>query len=357
VEYVRDPATGEFRIVPKRSAASPAPTTTPPTGGSIIRSRVQLVEIGCAALNGQGEPLKDLTRDDFQLAADGAPQRLVHLDTSTEPAHLVLLIDASPSEFHALSDMKAAARALASELSPRDEVAVVAFAGHPHLLLPFSTDRKQLEAALGRVELLRATEETGSSIYGSLYLTAQRLFTGPHAPAGRKAILLLTDGQDSGLQLNWNPQSMFPLSGVAENHLTFEDVVRQLATTGIETQIISTENRPPAMTGDWLAAHRKTTLISDGSRNLNIPAYTIFLAELIRRAGGELYFLREVGTLTDVYRRIAATLRTEYTLGFYPDNTAGSRGWHAVSVGFGQPQTPPGARLDCRPSYYVPTSQ
>jgi VWFA-related protein len=357
VEYIRDPATGELRVVPRHSLPGSAPASNAPTGGSVIRSRVRLVEIGCTALSAQGEPLRDLLRDDFRLSADGAPQSLVHLDTSTEPAHLVLLIDASPSEFHALSEMKSAARALASELSPRDEVAVVAFAGHPHFLLPFSTDRKQLEAALGRVELLRATEETGSAVYGSLFLVAQRLFTGPHAPSGRKAILLLTDGQDSGLGLSWIPRSLFPANGAAQNRLTFEDVVRQLATSGIETHIISTENRPSGMTKAWLGAHSRETLVSDASRNLNIPAYTIFLAELIRRAGGGLYFLHEAGTLTEAYRRIAAALRTEYTLGFYPDTAAGSRGWHAVGVIFSRPTEHPGAKLDCRPSYFVPASQ
>ena len=142
-----------------------------------------------------------------------------------------------------------------AELSPRDEVAVVAFAGHPHLLLPFTTDRKQLETSLDRIHLLRATEETGSNIYGAVYSAAQKLFSGPHAPAGRKAILLLTDGQDSALGLNWNPASMFPPEGAAANRLTFEDVVRQLSTSGVEVYIASTENRPPIMTNAWFSAH------------------------------------------------------------------------------------------------------
>jgi VWFA-related protein len=358
LEYVRDPETGELRAVPKRpvSNATPPPAGAP-RGGFAIRSRVSLVEIGCSANSASGEPLRSLSREDFQLSADGLPHPLSHFDISTEPAHIALVVDASPSEFHSLAEMKSAARALTSELSPRDEVAVVAFAGHPHLLLPFSTDRKQLDASLGRVELLRAVEETGSNIYGSVYLAAQRLFTGPHAPTGRKAIVLLTDGQDSGLTLNWNPASMFPRKDGNANYLTFEDVVRELATTGIEVFVISTENRPANVTDDWLAAHRKTSIISDASRVMGIPAYTAFLAEFVRRAGGRLYFLREIGTLGDVYRKIALTLRAEYTLGFYPAASVSGRGWHSVSVQLSNSAAQPGARLDCRPSYYVPASQ
>jgi VWFA-related protein len=357
VQYVRDPVTGELRAVPRRSGSSGPATPGAPAGGFVIRSQVKLIEIGCSAVSANGESLRDLSLGDFRLAADGAPQKLEHLDTSTEPAHLALVLDASPSEFHSLDEMKAAARALAAELSPRDEVAVVAFAGHPHLLLPFTTDRKQLEKALEGIRLLRATEETGSNIYGAVYFAALKLFSGPHAPPGRKAILLLTDGQDSALGLSWNPASMFPPGGDAANRLTFEDVVRQLSTSGVEVYIASTENRPAIMTNAWFAAHSGATLVSENSRLAGIPAYTIFLAELVRRAGGGLYFLREVGTLSEVYRRIAATLRTEYTLGFYPVGGSDRPGWHSASVGFSNPESHEGARLSCRPSYYIPASQ
>jgi len=361
-EYLRDPVTGELRLVPKHSAAEGTAPPSIKSGGPVtIRTQVRLVEIGCSALGGDGAPLRNLTLSDFQLAADGETQSLVHLDSSTEPAHIALVIDASPSEFHSLDEMRAAARALGRELSPRDEVAVVAFAGHPHILLPFSNDRKLLETSIGRVQVLRAVEESGSNIYGSVYLTAQRLFTGPHAPAGRKAILLLTDGQDSGLGLSWNPSSMLPVAGVNANRLTFEDVVRALAGSGIEMFVISTENRPKGMTEAWLAAHSDVTLISEESRKMEIPAYTAFLAELVRRASGTLYFLRETGTLSEVYGRIAATLRTEYMLGFYPSDSVDKSGWHSVTIRFSQSGehlgAHPGARLDCRPSYYIPFSQ
>jgi VWFA-related protein len=360
IEYVRDPETGELRAVPKKSASSAAPAPSaagPPGGGFAIRSRVSLVEISCSAISANGEPMRNLAREDFQLSADGTPHPVSHFDSSTEPAHIALVLDASPSEFRSLAEMKSAAHAFAGELSPRDEVAVVAFAGHPHQLLPFSTDRKQLETALERIQLLRAVEETGSNIYGSVYLTALRLFTGPHAPTGRKAIVLLTDGQDSGLSLNWNPASMFPPQNGKANYLTFEDVVRELATAGIEVFVISSENRPKGVTDAWLAAHGKATLISEASRTMEIPAYTAFLAEFVRRVGGQLYFLREIGSLSDVYRRIAIALRTEYTLGFYPSASAGARGWHTVGVQFAEPESHAGGRLDCRPSYYISAAQ
>ncbi len=355
LDYVRDPVTGELRAVPRKLPA-PSPAS-PSSAGLAIRSQVSLVETSCSAFSAAGDAIRNLTLQDFRLAADGQQQKLEHFDASTEPAHLALVLDASPSEFHSLSDMKAAARALTAELSPKDQVAVVAFAGHPHMLVPFTTDRKKLDDALEKIELMRAVEETGSNIYGSVYLTAQRLFTGPKAPSGRKAILLLTDGQDSALGLSWNPASMFPPTGALANRLTFEDVVRELATSGIEVFIASTENRPRGMTNAWFSANSAKTFINEDSRTMGIPAYTIFLAELVRRAGGGLYFLRESGTLSEVYRRIGATLRTQYILGFYPSPGADARGWHNLNITFSDPGAHPNARLDCRPSYYIAAPQ
>ena len=77
IEYVRDPETGELRAVPKRSApsASNAPSGAA-RGGFAIRSRVNLVEVSCSAIPVAGEPLRNFTREDFQLSADGVPHPL-----------------------------------------------------------------------------------------------------------------------------------------------------------------------------------------------------------------------------------------------------------------------------------------
>jgi hypothetical protein len=146
---------------------------------------------------------------------------------------------------------------------------------------------------------------------------------------------------------------MYPRQGAAENRLTFEDVVRELATAGIEIYIASTENRPKSLTREWFAAHARTTLISEETKTIGIPPYTAFLAELVRRVGGMLYFLSENGTLSDVYRVIAATLSTEYVLGFYPTPGQDTHGWHTAKVDFANPDAYLGAHTICRPDYYI----
>ncbi|MFZ0923675.1 MAG: hypothetical protein WA020_11490, partial [Candidatus Acidiferrales bacterium] len=144
-----------------------------------------------------------------------------------------------------------------------------------------------------------------------------------------KAIVLLTDGQDSGLGLNLDGEGVVPRPG--ERRATFQDVVQALSAHGIEVYAISTQNRPRIMTPNWLAAHQADSLITPEALNLGIPAYTDFLAELVRRVGGQLYFLKEAGTVAGAYRSVVQNLNAQYTLGYYPK--AGRKpGWHSLRV-------------------------
>lgn len=338
----RDAATGELRTGPSRDPSEGAPHTS-----EAIRSRVSLVEIGCTALGEAGKQLKELRAEDFRVFEDGVEQRIEHFDASVEPASIVLVIDASPSIYRELGEMRAAARSLAEVLAPQDEAAVVAFSREAHLLLPLTRDRALLERALQSPELARVANESTSNIYRAVFLSARDLLK---ERTGRKAILLLTDGQDSGLGLSWNPASAAHAAGETSGRLTFEDVVRELAADGVEVYAISTEPHPRAMTPAWLSARRNTTLITEETRKAGVPVYTAYLAESVRRAGGQIFFLREMGTLGDVYRRIAETLREQYVLGYYPLSGSNRPGWRALRVEL------PGrtAVLTHRVAYYVP---
>ncbi|MGH9710972.1 MAG: hypothetical protein ACRD37_10555, partial [Candidatus Acidiferrales bacterium] len=77
---------------------------------------------------------------------------------------------------------------------------------------------------------------------------------------------------------------------------------------------------------------------------------TDFLAELVRRVGGQIYFLNETGTIADAYRRIVQNLSAQYTLGFYPP--AGQKpGWHSLRVEVGGHGA---VHVVHRASYYAP---
>jgi Ca-activated chloride channel family protein len=346
VELSRDSATGDLRANPSRGAESPPADNAP-----VIRSRVSLVEVQCTVTAPDGVRVRGLTQNDFRVLEDGAEQKVASFDAAATPASIALVIDASPSIYRELGEMRSAAQSLAKSLRPEDEVAVVAFAGETHLLLPFSRDRNLLDAALTSPDLAQVANSSQSFIYEATYLAAVQLFSGR---AGRKAIVLVTDGQDSGLGLTWNPASMQPAG--ANSPLAFEDVARGIAARGIELYIISTEPRPRPMTDDWISAHRAQPLATPAARALGIPEYTLYLAEMIRQVGGELYFLREVGSLAQIYHNIVVKLEAEYTLGYYPAAGTAKPGWRQLKVELRPQAAPVNSRITHRIAYYVPAA-
>ena len=261
-------------------------------------------------------PFPASSREDFRIFDNGVAQTISYFDASTQPGNVALVIDASPSVLRDADEMQKAADALIDALAPLDQAAVVDFSAHTYLQLPFSDVRELVRRAVARVDVRALLGDTGgSNIYEAVYLAARDLFPGR---TGRKAIVLLTDGQDSGLGLTLDPASASPRPGNADNRLTFDDVSRLLAAQDIQLFAVSTETRPKVMTPDWISAHASSTLLTSSARTSGIPPYTLYLAELVRRAGGQLYFLRETKTMADTFRQIAAKIRAEYTIGFSP---------------------------------------
>jgi Ca-activated chloride channel family protein len=348
VTYKRNPSTGEL------TSSAPglgSPNSVTPPNAICVTARI--VPITCSVFAADGVPVRGIARENFQVFDDNQPEQVTYFDESTRPASVALVVDASPSVLRDSAEMKQAASALIEGLAPADEVAIVDFSAHTYVQSDFTSVRELLRRAVARVNVNQLLGDTGgSNIYQAVYLTASGLFAGR---AGRKAIILLTDGQDSGMGLTLDPASTAPKSST-DNRLTFDDLSRKLAAEDIQIYAVSTENRPKIMTSAWLAAHRDQSLLTQAARRLGIPAYTLFLAEIARRSGGELYFLHEAETLADTFRQIAKRVNVEYTLGISPSQespAAWRPGWHELKVDvIGQGEV----SVVHRAAYYVPAS-
>ncbi|HEV2298050.1 MAG TPA: VWA domain-containing protein [Candidatus Acidoferrales bacterium] len=346
VSVERSPKTGE--LILRSEDANDGASRISPSSSVAIRVRANLVEVNCNVFASDGTAVRGLTQENFRIYEDGVKKDVTHFDASSQGASIALVLDASPSVLPDSAAMKAAAQELIAGLSPADEVAVVDFSEHTFLLLPFSRNRGLLEKAVAGVDVRKLLGDLGgSNIYRSVFLAARELF---RDRTGRKAIILLTDGQDNGLGLNLEGRGVRPQPGDPPAKMTFEDVVRALASQAIEVYAISTENRPRVMTPEWLVAHERQSLNTPAALALKIPAYTVFLAELVRVAGGQLYFLNETGSIAGAYRQIVRNLSAQYTLGYYPAPDE-PPGWHSLRVIVEGPGT---VRVSHRLAYYAP---
>jgi Ca-activated chloride channel homolog len=351
ISWKRDPATGELFLV-HSNAGRDAGASENATLTHSISVITQVVPVTCSVVGADEVAIQNLQQKDFRVFDDGTKRPIVYFDASSQAASVALVIDASPSVLRESEEMRNAARALVDALGSADETAVVDFSAHTYLQIPFSNDWGLIRKAVGRVDARQLLGDTGgTNIYKAVFIAAKELFAGRQ---GRKAMVLLTDGQDSGLGLTLDPATAQPRAGVPRDQLTFEDVVRELAAQDVQVFAVSTESRPKIMTANWLTTHAGQTLLTESARDGKIPAYTLYLAEMVRRSGGQLYFLREANTLADTFHQIAVKIRAEYTIGFSPDVSSAETphaGWHHLQVTVSDR---PDATVTSRASYYVP---
>jgi Ca-activated chloride channel homolog len=351
ITWKRDPVTGELTVI-LSGAGQDANLPDGAANSHSISVVTQVVPVTCSVVGADGVAIQNLEQKDFRIFDDGADQPIVYFEASSQPAGVAVMIDASPSVLRESEEMKNAARALVDALGSSDQTAVVDFSAHSYLQIPFSNDWGAIRKAVGRVDARQLLGDTGgTNIYQAVFVVANKLFAGR---SGRKAIVLLTDGQDSGLGLTLDPATAKPRPGLQNNQLAFEDVARELSAQDVQVFAVSTESRPKIMSAKFLSDHAGQTLLTESARDGKIPAYTLYLAEMVRRSGGQLYFLREASTLADTFHQIAVKIRAEYTIGFSPEAGAAQTphaGWHQLRV---EVVGHPDATVTSRASYYVP---
>ncbi len=203
-----------------------------------------------------GIPVEGLTDSNFSLFQDGDPVsnlEVAPVDMSQQAISIVLLIDTSgsmndvdSSGGSALGVAKEAAISFVNSLNmPLDQVSVISFNSNVIQLQPFSSD---VEALTQTIENLTAEGETRlyDAAFDSVELAAS-------LPPGRKAIVLLTDGQDT------------------ESRLTDDDVKEKAEEIGIP---IYTIGLGPEV--DQLSLERLATL--SGGRYLEAPLISDIIA-------------------------------------------------------------------------------
>ena len=77
-----------------------------------------------------------------------------------------------------------------------------------------------------------------------------------------------------------------------------------------------------------------------------------YLEKLATKSGGRLYRADTLGLLPDVFARIAAELRTQYSLGYYPTNAAHDGQYRKLKVVI----TRASVTARARPGYRAPAN-
>jgi VWFA-related protein len=152
-------------------------------------------------------------KDDFQVYEDGQPQEISNFSSESNlPITLGILLDTSGSESYMLSaEQSAGSRFLARVLRKGDLAMVMSFDTDVDLLADFTDDRARLNRAINRATInvpgggsiiaqgpLPSSGGGGTNFYDAVYLAAHDKLADE---AGRKAIVILTDAEDTGSKM------------------------------------------------------------------------------------------------------------------------------------------------------------
>src|SRR5262249_43888570 len=151
-----------------------------------------VINIAAVVSDRSGRYVPQLTRDDFEIFEDGARQPIAFFGNEEVPFNVAVLMDVSQSVSDSLKDIKKAAIEFVHQLRPNDRVMIACFDERVRYLTDFTNDPKVLESAINGCQTGR-----GTSVYDAVYDTVTARFRGIE---GRKALLLLSDGEDTTSQ-------------------------------------------------------------------------------------------------------------------------------------------------------------
>jgi VWFA-related protein len=181
-----------------------------------LKVNVNVVQLFFNVKDKRGALIPGLTKEDFQIAEDGKPQTIKYFTAETNlPLTIGMMIDSSGSQRNVIDMEKEVGGAFLRQiLTDKDEAFVISFDITVDLLQDFTRDPKRLQSALNKAKVnvdytsggvpgmgggpVPTRNAPGTLLYDAVYLSSHDMLS---KEVGRKAMILLTDGQDEGSRL------------------------------------------------------------------------------------------------------------------------------------------------------------
>lgn len=279
----------------------PAAAQNPPPSDqdSTIRVNVELVNIlfTVKAKKG-GQLIPNLEKQNFTVVEDGKQQTIQHFSRETDlPITLGLLIDISASQERLVDiEREAASSFFSSVLRKKDEAFLISFGRTTDLLQDYTNSARQLTASMrglqgdGQMPMVNpgavptSGAPKGTLLFDAVYLASNEKLK---SEVGRKAMILITDGEDQG----------------------------------------STYDRRAAIE----AAQRADAIIYSiyyvdrgfyaGSGMFNVGGGESDLRKMSEETGGKVFTVSNKHPLTEVFSQIQEELRNQYSIGYSSTNS------------------------------------
>jgi Ca-activated chloride channel family protein len=285
-----------------------------------IRVESALVSVPVIVSDLRGRFVPGLSGESFRLYQDGIRQPIELFLTSEDPIKIALLLDTSKSTTTVLGEIKKAAARFLLRMRPQDSATVMSFDSSIRILCPFSSDRQELE------EAIKSAKVGGghTKIRDAISEVIQKRF---RSISGRRAIVLLSDGQDHGSRISADELGdEIAASSTLIYAIHYRVDPRELMEVlfGVSSRLPSpSEADTNSFYSDWNERERQ------GAK---------FLRDIADLSAGRFY-RSDASELDQVFGQISQELRQQYLLGFYPDKSKLDGKLHTLDVKVAVPDT------------------
>jgi VWFA-related protein len=316
--------------VPPASAAAPSPANTPAASGTpgqeqkpadstapaaddpltTIRTTTNEVNVVFTVTDKHGRRITDMKQSDFRVVDDNKPPqeiRSFHAEANL-PLQVGLLIDASNSVRDRFKfEQESAIEFLNQTIHPRyDHAFVVGFDVTPEVTQDF-TDNTEL-LAHGVHELRPGG---GTALYDAVYFACRdKLLKAPKSTTVRRAIILLSDGDDNS------------------SHVTREEAIEMAQRAEAIIYTISTN-----VSGTKAAGDKVLERIADAT-------------------GGRPFFPFQIRDVANAFAEIQDELRSQYAIAYKPADFKADGHYRTIEI---EANDRKNFRVRARRGYYAPT--
>jgi len=302
-----------------------------------------LVNVDAVVYNKKtGQPTMNLKKDSFAIFVDGVKKDITNFSTPEAPITLTLVVEYSKLAevlgYYGSNGMergqneviRPTAMFLSQFITPQDYVSVIAYDMRPTPLTDFTNNPQRIQQVI-RLLLNNSPAFSESNLFDALKLTlvggradsvvledskeAKSEYAGMVAVPGgrRRAVLLVASGLDTFSKIN-----MDQARKIVQN-------------AGIPIYIVGTGQMFVKRFGDNMDPGRGSAI-----RGIPIDRMTFLQADntmktFAKESGGAFYPVTFEGELPNVLGSINAMLRSQYSLGFKPDDVADGKS-HKIVV-------------------------
>jgi Ca-activated chloride channel homolog len=259
------------------------------SGRYTLTRNVDEVVLNVSVFDENRRLINDLTKDNFKVWEDGAPQTVVAFQHQDLPVSMGILVDNSGSMRDKRAAVNAAALDLVKASNPEDEAFIVNFSDEAYIDQDFTSSIAKLHEGLSHID-----SRGGTALYDAVVASADHL--GQDAKRSKQVLLVITDGEDnaSSLDLEKTIQKIQDLNG---------PVVYSIGL------LFGSESDPR----ESHRAKRALQLLSD-------------------ETGGLAFFPRSLAEVDSIAAEVATDIRRQYTLGYHSTKPMSQLGYRTIRV-------------------------